>query len=146
MVEVPSAALMIEHLAPLVDFFSIGTNDLTQYTLAVDRMNARVANLASPFHPAVLKLIERTVRLAHQQGKWVGMCGEFAGEPQALPFLLGIGLDEFSMSAPAIPLIKRIIRQLSVKECQPVAERVLHLATAQEVRQSLASELSRMTA
>ena len=145
MVEVPSAALMVEHIAPLVDFFSIGTNDLTQYTLAVDRMNARVARLASPFHPAVLRLVERTVRIAHQEGKWVGMCGELAGEPQAIPFLLGIGLDEYSMSAAAIPAVKRIIRRLSVQECKPIAEQVLHMATAQDVQKYLESELSRMT-
>lgn len=133
MVEVPSAALMVEFFAPHVDFFSIGTNDLTQYTLAVDRMNARVAGLASPFSPAVLKLIERTIRVAHEHGKWVGMCGEFAGEPLAVPFLLGVGLDEFSMSAQAIPTVKQIIRQWDIKDCQQVARQALLLPSAQEV-------------
>ncbi|MDZ4158982.1 MAG: phosphoenolpyruvate--protein phosphotransferase, partial [Anaerolineaceae bacterium] len=144
MIEVPSAALMVEHFAPHVDFFSIGTNDLTQYTLAVDRMNARVASLASPFHPAVLKLIERTVRVAHENKKWVGMCGELAGEPLAVPFLLGVGLDEFSMPPPAIPTIKHIIRQISVGACKGIAEHVLRLATTEETRDYLKSELERL--
>ena len=137
MVEVPSAALMVEHFAPYVDFYSIGTNDLTQYTLAVDRMNARVAALASAFAPPVLKLIERTVRVAHAHKKWVGMCGEFAGEPMALPFLLGVGLDELSMSANSIPAAKRMIRSLSLEECQKVAQQVLDLPTVTAVQDAL---------
>ncbi len=137
MIEVPSAALMVEHFAPHLDFFSIGTNDLTQYTLAVDRMNARVANLASPFSPAVLKLIERTIRVAHEHGKWVGMCGEFAGESLAVPYLLGVGLDEFSMSPQAIPTIKRIIRQWDREECRKIAAQALTLTSAQEVKSFL---------
>jgi phosphoenolpyruvate-protein phosphotransferase len=134
MVEVPSAALMIEHFAPHVDFFSIGTNDLTQYTLAMDRTNSRLAPYASPFHPAVLKLIASTVSTAHEHGKWVGMCGEFAGEPAAIPFLLGIGLDEFSMAAKAIPPAKQLIRRFSVQECQGIAQKVLRLPGAKETR------------
>lgn len=134
MVEVPSAALMIEHFAPYVDFYSIGTNDLTQYTMAVDRMNARVAHLASPFSPAVLKLIDRTIRVAHQHNKWVGMCGEFAGDPLAVPFLLGVGLDEFSMAASAIPKVKRVIRQVSVKECKTIASQVLTLPDQKDIQ------------
>lgn len=137
MVEVPSAALMVEHFAPYVDFYSIGTNDLTQYTMAVDRMNARVAPLASAFAPAVLKLIERTIRVAHQHNKWVGMCGELAGEPVALPFLLGLGLDEFSMSASAIPIAKRILRSLKVFDCQEIARQVLELPSAAIVQSTL---------
>jgi phosphoenolpyruvate-protein phosphotransferase (PTS system enzyme I) len=137
MVEVPSAALMVEHFAPHVDFYSIGTNDLTQYTLAVDRMNARVADLASPFSPSVLKLIERTVRVAHAHGKWVSMCGEFAAERLAVPFLLGVGLDEFSMSAQAIPAVKQAIRKWDVSECQNIAKQALALHSAQAVREFL---------
>jgi len=134
MIELPSAALIVEHFAPYVDFYSIGTNDLTQYTLAVDRMNAREAGLASPFSPAVLKLVERTIRIAHKHGKWVGMCGEFAGEALAVPFLLGVGLDEFSMSAQAIPTVKQAIRKWDRVECQKLADQVLELSSAQDVR------------
>jgi len=134
MVEVPAAALMVEHFAPYVDFYSIGTNDLTQYTMAVDRMNARVAALASPFDPAVLKLIERTIRMAHEHQRWVGMCGEFAGEPLAVPFLIGVGLDEFSMAPASIPGIKSLLRKLSRNECIPIAQDVLKLPTAEAVR------------
>jgi phosphoenolpyruvate-protein phosphotransferase len=134
MVEVPAAALTVEHFAPYVDFYSIGTNDLTQYTLAADRMNARVAPVASAFAPAVLRLIERTVRVAHTHNKWVGMCGEFAGEPAAAPFLLGIGLDEFSMAPAAIPAAKRTLRALSTSECQPIARRALELPDAESVK------------
>jgi phosphoenolpyruvate-protein phosphotransferase len=137
MVEVPSAALMVEHFTPYVDFFSIGTNDLTQYTLAVDRMNARVAPLASAFAPPVLKLIERTVRVAHEHKKWVGMCGEFAGEQLALPFLLGVGLDELSMAASSIPAAKRMIRALDLQACKMIARQVLALPTAEAVRSAL---------
>lgn len=134
MVEVPSAALMVDHFAPHVDFFSIGTNDLTQYTLAVDRMNQRVASLASPYSPAVLKLVDRTIRRAHRHDKWVGLCGELAGDPLAAPILLGMGLDEFSMSPRSIPRIKAIIRELSVAECKKVADHVLTLESAEQVR------------
>jgi len=145
MIEVPSAALIAEHLAPLVDFFSIGTNDLTQYTLAMDRMNARIAPFATPFHPAVLRLIERTITVGHEYGKWVGMCGEFAGEPAAIPFLLGLELDEFSISPASIPLAKRIIRQLSRKDCREIARFALGLAEAGEVEAYLKSILSGMS-
>jgi len=145
MVEVPSAALIIPQIAPLVDFFSIGTNDLTQYTLAVDRMNSRVSRLASPFHPAVLQLISRTVQDAHEAGKWVGMCGEFAGEPLAVPFLLGVGLDEFSMAPRSIPGIKRLIRGLSAVSCQEVVDPLLGMAGEEEVMEFLEEFLDKST-
>jgi phosphoenolpyruvate-protein kinase (PTS system EI component) len=125
MVEIPSAALITEHLAEFVDFFSIGTNDLTQYTLAVDRTNERVAYLASPFHPAVLQLMARTIEKAHEKGKWVGLCGEMAGDPLAAPLLLGLGLDEFSMAPSSIPVIKELIRKLDAKECERISEKAL---------------------
>jgi phosphoenolpyruvate-protein phosphotransferase len=133
MIEVPSAALLAAHLAPLVDFFSIGTNDLTQYTLAVDRTNERVAVLASPYNPAVLKLITLTIEAAHQHGKWVGLCGELAGEAQAAPLLLGLGLDEFSMAPANIPAVKQAIRQWSLARCREVAREALALPGSSEV-------------
>jgi phosphoenolpyruvate-protein kinase (PTS system EI component) len=133
MVEVPSAALLVEQIADYVDFFSIGTNDLTQYTLAVDRTNERVANLASPFHPAVIHLIVRTIRIAHKKGKWVGLCGEMAGDPLAVPLLLGFGLDEFSMAPTSIPKMKQLIRQLDSKKCKQLADEVLRFQSTQEV-------------
>lgn len=133
MIEVPSAALIATHLAPLVDFFSIGTNDLTQYTLAVDRTNARVASLASPFHPAVLRLIQMTIQAAHAHNKHVAMCGEMAGDPIAAPLLLGLGLDEFSANASAIPLLKETLRKCNRAICKHIAERALSLDSADDV-------------
>ncbi len=133
MVEVPAAAVLADHFASVVDFFSIGTNDLTQYTLAVDRTNERVSKLASPYHPAVLRLIDMTIRAAHAQSKWVGMCGELAGDELAAPLLLGLGLDEFSMAAPSVPGVKAAIRQWTLTECQAIAAHALNLPTALEV-------------
>jgi phosphoenolpyruvate-protein phosphotransferase len=134
MVEVPSAALMADRLAPEVDFFSIGTNDLTQYTLAADRMNPQLAHLSSAFSPAVLRLIQIVIVQAHKHGKWVGVCGELAGEPLAIPILLGMDLDEFSMNPVMIPTAKQIIRDLRVSECQKLTEAVLGFESADEVR------------
>jgi phosphoenolpyruvate-protein phosphotransferase len=133
MIEVPSAALLAGHLAEHVDFFSIGTNDLAQYTLAVDRTNERVAHLASPFHPAVLNLIAQTIQAAHSRGKWVGLCGEMAGDPRATPLLLGLGLDEFSMAPASIPIVKQRIRQLAFKDCREIAAAALKLPTTRAV-------------
>jgi len=133
MVEVPSAALLADRLAKHVDFFSIGTNDLTQYTLAVDRTNRKVSHLANPLNPAVLRLIKLTIDSAHAEGKWVGLCGELAGEPMAAPILVGFGLDEFSMSPVSVPLIKQVMQKLHRNECAKFAETVLQLSTQQEV-------------
>lgn len=135
MVEVPSAAIMADRLANGVDFFSIGTNDLTQYTLAVDRTNSQVAHLASAFNPAVLYLIDRTIKCAHEKGRWVGLCGEFAGEPLAVPILLGLGLDEFSMSPARVPVIKQIIRKLDMQTCKVIAQKALLAVTPEEVKE-----------
>ncbi|MBC7251154.1 MAG: phosphoenolpyruvate--protein phosphotransferase [Anaerolineae bacterium] len=134
MVEVPAAALLADRLASEVDFFSIGTNDLSQYTLAADRTNALVAPLADAFHPAVLRLVRDIITAAHAQGKWVGLCGELAGEPLAIPILLGLGLDEFSMNAPVIPLAKEIIRTLTLDQAREVAAATLELDSPEAVR------------
>jgi phosphotransferase system enzyme I (PtsI) len=134
MIEVPAAALMADRLAAEVDFFSIGTNDLVQYTLAVDRTNAQVASLATGFQPAVLRLVRDVIAAAHAQGKWVGLCGELAGEPLALPILLGLGLDELSMNPPAIPLAKQIVRDLTLDRAREVAQAVLELDSPDEIR------------
>jgi phosphoenolpyruvate-protein phosphotransferase len=137
MVEVPSAALMANQLAHHVDFFSIGTNDLSQYTLAADRTNAEVAHLADAFHPAVLSLISRVIEAAHNLGKWVGLCGELAGDPLATPVLLGMGLDEFSASPKSIPFVKQSIRRFTLAEGRGIAEEVIELEDAKQVREYL---------
>jgi phosphotransferase system enzyme I (PtsI) len=134
MVEVPSAALMADRLAPEVDFFSIGTNDLAQYTLAADRMNSQLAYLSSAFSPAVLRLVQNVILHAHKHGKWVGVCGELAGEPLAIPILLGLGLDEFSMNPVTIPSAKQIIRGLNISECQKLSAAILAFESADEVK------------
>ncbi|WP_304222199.1 phosphoenolpyruvate--protein phosphotransferase [Gracilinema caldarium] len=125
MIEIPSAAMTADILAKKAAFFSIGTNDLVQYSLAVDRGNERIAYLAQPFHPAVLRFIKRTIDAAHEAGIPAAMCGELAGNPHATALLLGLGLDEFSMSAASIPLVKKIIRSVSLKDCQALASAAL---------------------
>ena len=140
MIETPAAAVLAPHLAKEVDFFSIGTNDLTQYTLAVDRGNERIAPLYDPFHPAVLHLIQRVIDAAHAEGKWVGMCGELAGDERAAVLLLGMGLDEFSMSAPSIARVKRAIRATSLSRARALAERALTLGTSAEILAILETE------
>ena len=134
MVEIPSAALVADQLAKEVDFFSIGTNDLAQYTMAADRTNPRVASLSDAFYPAVLRLVREVIKAAHKEGKWVGMCGELAGEPLALPILLGLELDEFSMSPPMIPLAKQILRNLDAEEMKALAARALEMEDPQQIK------------
>lgn len=133
MIEVPAAAVIAPILAKYVDFFSIGTNDLCQYTLAVDRMNEAIGNLYQPLHPGVLRLIKGVIDASHEQGKFTGMCGELAGDPVATMILLGLGLDEFSMTASSIPVIKNILRSVSKAECEAVANHALTLDTAEEI-------------
>jgi multiphosphoryl transfer protein len=134
MVEIPAAAILAEQFAQEVDFFSIGTNDLTQYTLAIDRGHPKLAPLADGLNPAVLRLIAQTVKGAAQYGKWVGICGGIASDPQAVPILLGLGIQELSVSIPAIPSIKAQIRTLTLSDCQTLAVKALTMATAAEVR------------
>jgi phosphotransferase system enzyme I (PtsI) len=125
MIEVPSAAMTADILAAKSDFFSIGTNDLIQYSLAVDRGNEKVNYLAQPCHPAVLRFLKQTIDAAHERGIKAAMCGEMAGDPSLTVLLLGLGLDELSMAAPAIPQVKRIIRGVSLKDCRALAEKAL---------------------
>ncbi|GAB6087572.1 phosphoenolpyruvate--protein phosphotransferase [Alkaliphilus crotonatoxidans] len=137
MIEVPSAAVMSDVLAKHVDFFSIGTNDLIQYTCAVDRMNEKIHHLYQPFNPAVLRLIKTVIDNGHREGIWVGMCGESAGDQRMIPILLGMGLDEFSMSPLSILPARKLIRSLSLEEAQKLAEEVLKLSTAEEIENYL---------
>lgn len=137
MVEVPSAAILADVLANHVDFFSIGTNDLTQYTLAVDRTNPLVAGHADALDPSVLRLIDMVIKAAHAKGKWVGLCGELAGDAVAAPVLLGLHLDEFSMNARAIPYVKQKIRQFSMPQAESIAGNVLLMQSTNEVRKYL---------
>ncbi|MDQ0122521.1 phosphoenolpyruvate-protein phosphotransferase [Pseudomonas lini] len=137
MIEVPAAALMADLFAPEVDFFSVGTNDLTQYTLAMDRDHPRLAAQADSFHPSVLRLIASTVKAAHAHGKWVGVCGAMASETLAVPLLLGLGVDELSVSVPLIPAIKAAVREVDLVDCQAIAQQVLGLDSAEQVREAL---------
>jgi len=133
MIEIPSAAITCDLLAKEVDFFSIGTNDLIQYSLAIDRVNEKIAYLYKPTHPAVLRLIKNIIDAGHKEKIWVGMCGEMAGEPGFGLILLGLGLDEFSMSSSAVPEIKYIIRNVKFEDAKAVAEKALSLPTSEEV-------------
>jgi phosphotransferase system enzyme I (PtsI) len=137
MVETPAAAAVAEMLAPEVDFFSIGSNDLVQYTLAVDRGNERVAYLYDEYHPAVLRLIDQTVKAARKHKKWVGLCGEMAGNPLAVLVLIGLGLDELSTSPLMLPEVKSIIRSTTYNFARKVATKALRMRSGQEVRRYL---------
>jgi phosphoenolpyruvate-protein phosphotransferase/dihydroxyacetone kinase phosphotransfer subunit len=139
MIEVPAAALTASTLAQEADFFSIGTNDLTQYTLAAERGNEHVAGLADAMHPAVLRLIRTTAEAATAAGRWTGVCGELAADPEAAALLIGLGVDELSMSSPSIPLVKQAVRRASLRESRELARRALDLPSAAAVRALLAS-------
>ncbi|CAM3325746.1 MULTISPECIES: phosphoenolpyruvate--protein phosphotransferase [Saccharibacillus] len=133
MVEIPSTAVLADQFAKEVDFFSIGTNDLIQYTMAADRMNERVSYLYQPYNPAILRLVDMVIKAAHKEGKWAGMCGEMAGDSVAIPLLLGLGLDEFSMSATSILPARSQISKLSRADMQELAAKALECGTAEEV-------------
>lgn len=139
MIEIPSAAMTAEILARRSDFFSIGTNDLVQYTIAADRGNERVAYLAQPFHPAVLRLIKATIEGAHGAGIDAAMCGELAGDPNATAVLLGLGLDEFSMGSPSIPAVRRVIRGCSLEACRALADEVMAMSSYLEIEARIRS-------
>ncbi|WP_455538586.1 phosphoenolpyruvate--protein phosphotransferase [Terrisporobacter sp.] len=137
MIEVPSAAVMSDVLAKHVDFFSIGTNDLIQYTCAVDRMNQKISYLYNQFNPAVLRLIKLVIDNAHKEGKWVGMCGESAGDQLMIPILLGFGLDEFSMSPISILPARKLITSVSYEDMKKLSKEVLSLGTAKEIKEHI---------
>lgn len=135
MVEIPSTAILADQFAKEVDFFSIGTNDLIQYTMVADRMNESVAYLYQPYHPAILRLVKMVIDASHAQGKWTGMCGEMAGDTIAIPLLVGLGLDEFSMSAPSMLKARNQINQLTQLEMKQITEKALSMQTSEQVKQ-----------
>ncbi|OAB40766.1 phosphoenolpyruvate--protein phosphotransferase [Paenibacillus antarcticus] len=143
MVEIPSTAVLADQFAKEVDFFSIGTNDLIQYTMAADRMNERVSYLYQPYNPSILRLIDMVIKAAHKQGKWVGMCGEMAGDEIAIPLLIGLGLDEFSMSASSILPARSLISKLSASDMIQLAEKALEQGTAEEVVELVKATVSK---
>jgi phosphotransferase system enzyme I (PtsI) len=141
MIEIPSAALTAEMIAKEVDFFSIGSNDLIQYTMAVDRVNERVANLYEPTHPAILRLLRNIVESAHNNNIWVGLCGEMAGDPLFAPLLIGMGIDELSVGASSLPRVKEVIRRIKLRDAQNLAAETLHVTRGSEVQNMLKSLL-----
>ena len=135
MLEIPAVAVMAEHFAKYVDFFSIGSNDLIQYLFAVDRGNQQVAYLYQELHPAVLRMVRQVIEAAHAEGKWVGMCGEMVNNPYAVPLLMAMGLDEFSMSSSQILRVRSLINQLNTRKLQPLVHRAIHAETAVAVQE-----------
>lgn len=142
MVEIPSTAVLADQFAKEVDFFSIGTNDLIQYTMAADRMNQQVAYLYQPYNPSILRLVKMVIDAAHKEGKWAGMCGEMAGDETAIPILLGLGLDEFSMSASSILKARSLIRNLNKADMEKLASSVLNMSTTEEVVEAVNQAIS----
>jgi phosphotransferase system enzyme I (PtsI) len=138
MIEMPSSAIIADVLAREVDFFSIGTNDLIQYTLAVDRVNEHVTYLYEPLHPSLLRLLDGVVRAGAAAGVPVSVCGEMAGDPAVVPVLIGLGLEELSMSSVAIPEIKALVRRMSHASARELVDRALRLATAHEITELVA--------
>lgn len=145
MIEIPSAALAADALAKRVQFFSLGTNDLIQYSLAVDRMNEKIAHLYEPSHPAILRLIQMTVEAAHRKGLWVGVCGEMAGDPAMVPLLLGLGVDELSCAPPLVPRIKKLVRQIKQSEAEALVKQALECDSGTEIH-ALSQQLARNVA
>jgi len=144
MVEVPSAAIIADLLAKEVDFFSIGTNDLIQYALAIDRVNEQVSYLYEPLHPSILRLLKNIIDSAHKNGITVALCGEMAGENIYLPVLLGLGVDEMSMNPVAILEVKRILRSISYKKCKHITNRLLSYSTVDEIKTFLKKETKKI--
>ncbi len=142
MIEIPAAAVLAEQFAKVADFFSIGTNDLIQYSMAADRMSEKVAYLYQPFNPSILRLIKMTIDGAHKEGRWCGMCGEMAGEPDAISVLMGLGLDEFSMSATSILKARKIATNISYEEMKKLAEKAVQCSTSEEVLDLIHSTVS----
>ncbi|PIU50744.1 phosphoenolpyruvate--protein phosphotransferase, partial [Candidatus Desantisbacteria bacterium CG07_land_8_20_14_0_80_39_15] len=143
MIEVPSAAIIADFLAKETRFFSIGTNDLIQYSLAIDRVNEKIAYLYEPLHPSVLRLIKGVIDTAHNAGIEIGMCGEMASDPLFIPVLLGMGLDEFSMGSISVPVIKEIVRNISLVEAKGLAEKVMNFSSAGEIEEFLRTQLKK---
>jgi phosphotransferase system enzyme I (PtsI) len=133
MIEIPSAAISADMLAREVDFFSIGTNDLIQYAIAVDRMNEKISHLYQPTHPAVLRLLKMIADAAHANQIWVGVCGEMAGDVALIPLLLGLGMDELSVGATLVPRVKRAVQTLEIAECEDLVTESLKLETPSEI-------------
>ena len=143
MVEIPAAAILADQFAKEVDFFSMGTNDLIQYTMAADRMNERVSYLYQPYNPSILRLIKNVIDAAHAEGKWAGMCGEVAGDQTAVPLLVGMGLDEFSMSATSILKTRSLMKRLDSSKMEELVEKALNEATTNEEVIALVEEYTK---
>ena len=140
MIEIPAAAVLADKFAKEVEFFSIGTNDLIQYTMAADRMNERVSYLYQPYNPSILRLIKNVIDAAHAEGKWAGMCGEMAGDQTAVPLLMGMGLDEFSMSATSVLRTRSLMKRLTTTKMAELAEKALKECDTMEEVQELVEE------
>ncbi|MCF0228016.1 MAG: phosphoenolpyruvate--protein phosphotransferase, partial [Malacoplasma sp.] len=143
MVEIPAAAILADKFGKYVDFCSIGTNDLNQYTFACDRQNKNISYLYQPNNPSLLKLVDSTIKGCHAHKRWAGMCGEMAGDIYSIPILLGLGLDAFSMSASSIPSVRRIINNLNFKDCEKLAQEALNLETVEQVNELVSSFLKK---
>ena len=144
MIEIPSAVMIADRLAQKASFFSIGTNDLIQYSVAVDRTNDRISNLFDPFHPGVLRMIQMTIDAAHKQGIPVAVCGEISNDPAASLVLLGMGIDELSMAPSFIPTIKQLVRQVSASDARTLAEKIVCMESASQVKRYIAEYMNNL--